>query len=113
MGPTHCDGAPQKTLLTRKPPVRVTGIDGKSGTTVSVKSVSPEANLRFDGAAGRQGPQMRPFRQNGVGPLPVAPGHQQIHGAPAIGKGREVAVAALDQRLCNGGLEMAALRWRS
>ena len=77
-----------------------------------MKSVSPEANLRFVGAAGRQGPQMRPLCQNGVGPRSVAPGHQQIHGAPVIGEGREVAVAALDQRLGNGGLEMAVLRWR-
>ena len=92
-------------LLTRKPPVRVTG------TTVSVKSVSPEANLRFDGATGRQGLQMPSLCQNGVGPLPVAPCHQEIHEAPVICEGCEVAVAAQDQRLCNGGLEMPVLRF--
>ena len=65
--------------MTRKPPVRVTG------TTVSVKSVSPKANLWFDGAACRQRLQMPPLCQNGVGPLPVAPGHHEIHEAPVIG----------------------------
>ena len=76
-----------------------------------MKSVSPEANLRFDGATFRQGFEMRPLCQNGVGPLPVAPGHQEIHEAPVIGEGREVAVATQDQRLCNGGLEMPVLRF--
>ena len=54
---------------------------------------------------------MPPLCQNGVGPLPVAPGHQEIHEAPIIGDGREVAVAAQDQRLCNGRLEVAVLRF--
>ena len=49
--------------------------------------------------------------QNGIGPLPVAPGHHEIHEAPAIGDGGEVAVAALDQRRCKGGLEMPVLRF--
>ena len=52
---------------------------------------------------------MRPLCQNGVGPLPVAPSHQQINEAPVICDGCEVAVAAQDQRLCNGGLEMPVL----
>ena len=95
--------------MTRKPPVRVPRLDEKSATTVAVKSVSPEANLRFDGAACRQGLQLGTLRQNGIGPLPVAPGHQQINEAPIICDGCEVAVAAQDQRLCNGGLEMPVL----
>ena len=74
-----------------------------------MKSVSPEANLRFDGAACRQGPQMSSLCQNGVSPLPVAPGHQEIDEAPVIGEGCEVAVAALDQRLCDGRLAMPVL----
>jgi hypothetical protein len=52
-----------------------------------------------------------PLCQNGVGPLPVAPGHQEIHEAAVIGNGCEVAVAAQDQRLCNGSLEVPVLRF--
>ena len=69
-------------------------------------SVSPEASLRFDGAACRQGPQMPRLSRNGVSPLSVAPGQQEIHEAPAICDGCEVAVAARDQRLRKGGLEV-------
>ena len=63
------------------------------------------------GATCRQGAQMSSLCQNGVGPLPVASGHQEINEAPVIGDRCEVAVAAQDQRLCNGGLEMPVLRF--
>ena len=52
---------------------------------------------------------MGPLRQNGIGPLPVAPGHQHINEAPVVFDGCEVTVAAQDQRLRNGGLEMPVL----
>ena len=106
----RCDSALHKTLLTGKPPVRVPRLDGKSATPVSVKPVTPEANRRFDSPACRQGLQMRPLCQNGVGPRSVAPGHHKINEASAVLYGREVAVAAQDQRLCNGGPEMPVLR---
>jgi len=90
-------------LLIRNPPVRVTG------TTISVKSVSPEANLRFDGPPLRQRLQMRLLRLNGSNPLLVAPGNSQVDEAPVVLNACEVAAAAQDQRLIDGGLEMSVL----
>ena len=52
---------------------------------------------------------MPPLCQNGVSALPVAPGHHEINEASVIGDGCEVAVAALDQRLCDGRLAMPVL----
>ena len=90
-------------LLIRKPPVRVTG------TTISVKSVSPEANLRFAGAPLRQRLQMHPFCLNGSHPLLVAPGNQHVDEATVVLDGCKFAAGAQDQRLIDCGLEVPVL----
>jgi len=92
-------------LLIRNPPVRVTG------TTISVKSVSPEANLRFDGAPLRQRLQVYLLRLNRRRPLLVAPGNSQVDEAPVVLNACKFAAAAQDQRLCNRGFQMPVLRF--
>jgi hypothetical protein len=87
-------------LSIRNPPVRVTG------ATISVKSVSPEANLWFDGAPLRQRLQVRPLRLNKRRPLLVAPGNSQVDEAPVVLDAGEVTAAAQGQRLIDGCLEM-------
>ena len=94
-----------RSAATANPPVRVTG------TTISVKSVSPEANLRFDGAPLRQRLQVYLLRLNRRRPLLVASGNSQVDEAPVVPNACEVAAAAQDQRLCNRGLQMPVLRF--
>ena len=74
--------------------------------TISVKSVSPEANLWFDRPPLRQGLQVGPPGQNGIGPLSAPPRHQPVDEAPVIFDAGEVAAAAPDQRLPDCRLEV-------
>jgi hypothetical protein len=59
----------------------------------------------------RQGLQVRPFRLNGGGVLPIAPRHQHIDEAPVVLDAGGVTAAAQDQCLIEGFLEVPVLEF--
>ena len=77
--------------------------------TDSVKSVSPGADLRFDGAPRRQRPQRRRLRAHGSVSAAIAAGDEPVDEAAPVGDIGDVARAAQDQRLVEGGLEVAVV----
>ena len=74
-----------------------------------MKSVSPEANLRFDGAARWQRPERRHLDAHRGFPPPVTTGDQLIDEAAPAGKLGEVARSAQDQGLVERDLQVVVV----
>ncbi len=74
-----------------------------------MKSVSPEANLWFDGAPGRQRPQRPHLGAHRVLATPVPAGDAFVDEAAPVGEICEVAGAAQDQSLIEGDLEVVVV----
>jgi len=74
-----------------------------------VKSVSPKANLRFDGAPGGQRAQRRHLDAHRSFTTAVAAGHHLVDEAAPAGEIGEVARAAQDQALVESDLEVVVV----